>query len=257
MSASGTQIKMQPEPKGCWAVTLGDCSKKMSREHTVSRSLFVSDEIMVQGFPWCSTEPKKIGLSSLVAKILCEKHNNGLSELDTAALDSFNVFRECIRLNNVRGKLKRPPMWNVKRLTIDGPRLERWFLKTLINLSFGGAWTIGRGTHPVGTVAQELVEVAFGIRQFQDGAGLYVSARTGENIDSFDRVGMTPLSYGHHLCAGRFNFRGFTFFLNLIPHKFEADGEANLLYRDVTHKWNVQGRLSHVISIKGWADLIK
>jgi len=243
---------MQPEPKGCWAAALGDCSKKMSREHTVSRSLFVSDEIMVQGFPWCSTEPKKIGLSSLVAKILCEKHNNGLSELDTAALDSFNVFRDCIRLNNVRGKLKRPPMWNVKRLTIDGPRLERWFLKTLINLSFGGEWTIGRGTHPVGTVAHGLVEVAFGIRQFQDGAGLYVSARRGENIDSFDRVSMTPLSYGHHLCAGRFNFRGFAFFLNLLPHRFQADGEANLLYRDVTHKWNVQGRLSHVISVKGW-----
>jgi hypothetical protein len=49
----------------------------------VSRSLFISDEIMLQGFPWCSKEPKKIGIGSLVAKIFCEQHNHALSELDT------------------------------------------------------------------------------------------------------------------------------------------------------------------------------
>ena len=52
----------QPVPSGCWAASLGDCSKKMSREHTVSRSLFATDEVMVQGFPWCANEPKKIGV---------------------------------------------------------------------------------------------------------------------------------------------------------------------------------------------------
>jgi hypothetical protein len=54
------------------------------------------------------------------------------------------------------------------------------------------------------------------------------------------------------VCAGRFICRGFTFFLNLLSHKFEADGKSQLLYRDVTHKWNVQERWSQVISIKGW-----
>lgn len=252
MAGTGVvESKIRPEPKGCWAAALGDCSEKMSREHTVSRSLF-SDEIIVQGFPWCSKEPKKIGISSLVRKILCQKHNNGLSELDTAALDAFNVFRESIRLNDVRGKLKRPPIWNVKRLTIDGPRLERWFLKTLINLSFGGEWTIGRGSHPVGAISQELVEVAFGLRRFENGAGLYLSARKGENIDSFDHVSITPLTEGTNLCAGRFKFRGFTYFLNLLPERFHTAGESHLLYQEVTHKCNVQGRLSHIIHVKGW-----
>jgi hypothetical protein len=253
MTATGTvESKIRPEPKGCWAATLADCSEKMSREHTVSRSLFVSDEIFVQGLPWCSKEPKKIGISSLVAKILCERHNNALSELDTAALEAFNVFRESIRLNNVRGKLKRPPIWNIKRLTIDGPRLERWFLKTLINLTFGGEWAIGRGNHSVGSVSNELVEIAFGRRRFEHGAGLYMSGRTGENIDSFDRVSATPLTEEKFLCAGRFNFRGFTFFLNLVHEKFHMDGDAYLLHQQSTQRCLVQGRLSHVISIKGW-----
>jgi hypothetical protein len=247
-----TAEKLQPAPKGCWAACLGDCDKKISREHTVSECLFESDEIMVQGFPWCADKPKKIGLANLVAKILCKKHNSALSDVDAAAKNAFDAFRESVRLNNVRQRLKRQPMWNVKRLVIDGPRLERWFLKTLINLSFGGRWVIGPGTHLAGSVSQTLVEVAFGLRQFQNGAGLYVSARKGDQVDSMDRVGATPMTYGEHLCAGRFNFRGFNFFLNLTPQKFQMDGEAELLYRDVTHNWMVQNRLSHAIYIRGW-----
>src|SRR5690348_11277537 len=92
----------------CWAAPLGDCDQKISREHTVSRSLFESEQIMVQGFKWCLNEPKSIGLSNLVAKILCKRHNSGLSDLDSSALQAFNVFREAIRLNQVRGKMRRP-----------------------------------------------------------------------------------------------------------------------------------------------------
>lgn len=101
MSATATE----PVPKGCWAKCLGNCSQKMSREHTISQGLFNTDEIMVQGFPWCLNEPKCIGLANLVAKILCETHNNALNELDDGAKRAFDVFREAIRLNNVRPSL--------------------------------------------------------------------------------------------------------------------------------------------------------
>jgi hypothetical protein len=157
VNTSTKLAEMEPEPIGCWAKCLGNCSQKMSREHTISKGLFNDDEIMVQGFPWCLNAPKRIGLSNFVAKILCKAHNSKLSELDDAAKAAFAVFRESVRLNNVRQKLKRPTIWNVKRLEIDGPRLERWFLKTLINLSFGGQWTIGVGSHVPGSVARDLV----------------------------------------------------------------------------------------------------
>jgi hypothetical protein len=132
--------KLQHAPEGCWALCLGDCGEGMTGEHLVSEGLFQTNDITVQGFPWCLDTAKKIGLASLVANILCKKHNNALNELDTAASDAFKVFREAVHLNHVRQKLKRQPAWNVKRFTIDGPRLERWFLKTLINISFGGQW---------------------------------------------------------------------------------------------------------------------
>src|SRR5207245_4901734 len=108
----------------CWANQLGGCSQKITREHVVSRGLFDSEQIMVQGFKWCLNEPKKIGLSNLVAKILCKRHNNDLSDLDAAALRAFDIFRESIRLNQIRGKMKgRLVRWHIKRMQIDGPRL--------------------------------------------------------------------------------------------------------------------------------------
>jgi len=169
-------------------------------------------------------------------------------------LHAFNVFRESIRLNQVREKLpKLLSHWDTKRMNIDGPLLERWFLKTLVNLSFNGDWPIGAGSHPKGTPSKELVEIAFGRRQFENGAGLYVAACAGENIDSMDRVKFTPMTdEQNRLVAGRFNFRGYTFFLCLLPRKFEMLGNSQLLYQEVTLNYHVQQQLSHVITIKGW-----
>jgi hypothetical protein len=246
-------MALKPSTPNCWAAPLGVCHQKITREHTVSECLFPCDLIMVQGFPWCLSEPKQIGLSSLVAKILCKRHNSELSPLDSAALDAFNVFRKVIDLNDVRGKVKRPSLWNVKTLQIDGPRLERWFLKTLINLTFGTELTIGPWSGPPGKPPKELVEIAFGLRQFEQGAGLYLASRAGEQIDSMDRVGCTTMTQGTSIVAARFNFRGYPFFLNLTSQKFELLGDSHLLHRDATMKCSVQGRLSHVVKIKGWS----
>jgi len=68
-----------------------------------------------------------------------------------------------------------------------------------------------------------------------------------------DRVNFTPMTdEGNNLVAGRFNFRGYTFFLCLLPKKFEMLGDSQLLYREVTLNCRVQERPSHVITIKEW-----
>lgn len=235
----------------CWAASLGNCDQKISREHLVSQCLFDNDQIVVQGFRWCPT-PKAISLSGLVSKILCKKHNSDLSDLDSAALHAFNVFREGIRLNKAREKIKRPSVWHVKAFCIDGPRLERWFLKTLINVSYRGDIPIGTGNHPPGTPSSTLVEIAFGQRQFDNGGGLYVAGKSGEQVDSMDRVNCTTMTDGRKLVAGRFNFRGYRFLLNLLSERFKTLDDSDLLYRDVTINCQVQGRISHRIVLKGW-----
>jgi hypothetical protein len=215
--------------------------------------LFDDDAINVQGFSWCLEEPKTIGLSSLVGNILCRSHNSKLSELDSAALESFNAFRESVRLSDIRRGIIADYL-TVKRFVIDGPLLERWFLKTLINLSIGGKWVVGDGGS-AGAPSTNLVEIAFGKRQFEYGAGLYIVGRSGEAVDSMDRVALTPRTFGETLVAGTFNFRGYRFYLNLLPGKVEMDGESHLFYRDAQMKYQVPNRkgrllLSHEIKFR-------
>lgn len=62
---------------------------------------------------------------------------------------------------------------------------------------------IGEGPHAKGTPSKELVEIAFELRQFGDGARPYLAGRAGEKIDSMDRVNFTPMTdEGNNLVAG-------------------------------------------------------
>src|SRR5713101_8269307 len=114
----------------------------MSGEHTVSKGLFTNDMVVVQGLGWCKDEPKTIGLSNLTRKILCTHYNSKLSTVDDAAIVAFDAFRESVRLTDIREKMKER-RWTVVHLPLDGDLLERWFLKTLINLTVGGKEKIG------------------------------------------------------------------------------------------------------------------
>jgi len=197
----------------------------------------------------CKDQPKTIGLTNLTAKILCKAHNSMLSDLDDAALACFNVLREHIRLNELRQHIVKK-RWSVNQFSVDGPLLERWFLKTLINISFNKNQPIGLGIHPAGTVNDELVKVCFGIQSFPEGAGLYLLAKRGEFIDSMDRVNITGLHDGTNVIGGEFVFRGFRFFLSLLPGRITSHRGSDVLYREFTMNCRVAKRLSHVIHFK-------
>jgi hypothetical protein len=168
----------------CWAPCLGNCSNKQSREHLVTQSLFLGDSIKVQGFPWCKTKPVEIGLASATAKILCQKHNNDLSVIDSAGKEASEVFRELVRQLEARVKLK-PRPWTVKKFKLDGYKLERWFLKTLINLCCDREYPIGRDSNVKGRPSDRLVRIAYGLEKFKGNAGLYLvtGAQTRSTID--------------------------------------------------------------------------
>lgn len=77
-------------------------------------------------------------------------------------MQAFCALREMRRLGNVRSQMK-PRCWNVVTYDIDGSMLHRWFLKTLINLSYGGNYTIGRTSSTNGISSEHLVRVAYGL----------------------------------------------------------------------------------------------
>ena len=242
----------------CWADCLGDCSDKVSREHIVSKGLFDTQGIYVQGFQWCMNEPKPIAVEGFTAKILCSKHNSELSRVDQAGIETANVFREAFRLSDVREKM-RPRIWARKKFRIDGYQLERWFLKTLINVACRGDRPLGSRAEYPGKPTQELVEIAFGLKQFSQKAGLYLMADIGEMPPRGDlfRI-ITALQDDKHLAGARFQFQGIRYLLCLDStgarrglRFMGRDGKAyepsNLLFHPAKVNFDVAGRPSHTI----------
>jgi hypothetical protein len=114
--------------KECFAsrfsLIAGECGSTISKEHYISEAVlreisWNTNIVEIAGAGWQPTpEPKSIGIGSMVSKILCDKHNNGLTSYDAAAKSFFQFLRPRSRLNT----------------SVDGSNLEKWFLKTLIGL---------------------------------------------------------------------------------------------------------------------------
>lgn len=199
----------------CWANIIGNCSDKLSREHLISESVFKNNEIEVSGFEWCRDKPKAVGLSSLTSKILCQKHNSDLSILDSEAANTFKKIREFSRITNVRRNLKNKNL-NVLEYEINGSRLERWFLKTLINLSLKSDLPIGVTSDRSGLPSKKLVEIVYGLKLFKRKAGLYFVVKKGQNINTKERIEFAPLIQSNkYIEGGLFKIKGFNFLIYL------------------------------------------
>ncbi len=205
----------------CWARSLGGCSSKLSAEHLITESFFAGKTLTVYGYPWCREKPNVIGKGSLTANILCSSHNSQLSEVDTGGTAAFKILREIRRVENVRAAGKRR-RWRLLKHTVDGPLLERWFLKTVINMK------VAHGTHlkwgGAGTPSEEpprsLVEIVFGVAELRPPMGLWWIAAVGDAIQPSESVSHAPLIKDNSFVfGGLFEFRGFRFLLSLMPRR--------------------------------------
>jgi hypothetical protein len=110
--------------KRCFLDGHGACEGKISGEHYISRTVLDAigggGAVQVGGLPWQPPDTiESFGINSLVSKVLCEKHNAGLSTLDKAAGKLFRA---------IDGVDKRPAA--IRSLTqVDGNLIERWLLK--------------------------------------------------------------------------------------------------------------------------------
>lgn len=111
--------------KKCYAEALGGCSSSLSREHYISKGLIDlgqhdPNEILLGGLLDIGTPTSSRNLA--VSKILCEKHNNDLSVLDTEAI---RLCRTLFQWNQLNSKMEEE---------FDGDLLMRWQCKSLLGL---------------------------------------------------------------------------------------------------------------------------
>jgi len=244
--------------QSCWAAPLGDCSDKISREHIITNGVFIDDGVRVKGLSWCLDEFKTIGLASLVRNVLCTAHNSRLSEADNCAIAFRKAICDSIYLSEAR-KLQRPQVWKVERFPVNGYSLERWCVKTLITIAYGGQAHIGRDASVPGEPTLALVETAFGLRQFEPPrAGLYWVGDVGEIRYDEGIVVSTFVDRSNNLEGARFWFWGLNFLLVLNdgpvwpPFTFiSQDGQQTMQpktwYRPRGIHLSVHGHLSHIL----------
>jgi len=198
--------------KSCWAKKHSKCKGIISREHVISAGIFEQKTIFVQGFDWCKNE-KEVGISNITSKILCEKHNNGLSEVDQFGIDAVRII-ESVLPENVQSIST-----SNRKDYIDGYNFERWLLKTAINLSANGNNHLGVGMadSEVGLPPPYLLAVLFGEINFTNNMGLYFLYPEGRIKIRAGTILAYPIIKNSVIAAFVFHIRGLDFLLSLFP----------------------------------------
>ena len=206
--------------RSCWAAGLGRCQGGITSEHLFSKGLFSGRRVQVQGSLWKSAKPKLIGVNCLTANILCSHHNNSLSRVDDEGILAFRAIR---RFEEILSGRQSPLHASDLQHDVDGTILERWFIKTAINLFVVSGenryWFDGTAATrpPLG-----VVEAAFGLKKLQRPQGLYNWAgQIGERRMIVNQIGFQPIFRRRGEFIGAvFEFQALSFliwFFNVNP----------------------------------------
>lgn len=180
-----------------------------------------------------------------------------LSPVDVGGGHAFGTLRAAAELTNIRRGM-RPRFWMVKDYKVKGLLLERWFLKTMINLACLGddhvVWEDGAARDQPPAM---LVDYCYGEGVLSEPRGLYALGAVGMDIQETESVTFSPVFREAHLVAGIFLFRGYHFLLSvsddpLLKVWAEAGGAlrgkaASLLYHPKAFEADNGGRRSHIV----------
>lgn len=187
----------------CWASSLGGCDT-MSGEHVFSDALFSGRRC---DCPMMTNGVKRIRRGKPTsnaekANILCRHHNSTLSELDQLA-GKIADFQACANDEHFE-----------KTLYVEGELLERWLLKTLVNVAAAG-WAGPRKWLP----SREVVSAIFGHTPVPKGVGLYSVDGVDRNLRPQGGVSCTPIllneSEGPRLLGAYITVHGMPLFATL------------------------------------------
>jgi len=201
----------------------------------------------------------RVGRANIVSKILCRTHNSALSDVDTEAINAFQSLQRAAALQERRRNGFFPPVVP-QCFGINGDRLERWFIKTAVNLALVQQGDVRWcGGSPGRIPPKSLVDAAFGGRPLANGAGLYAAASVGEAGVANESVHFAPLfDASDELPGAIFSFCGFRFLLSLregpLPRRISigADESSPWYATDLVHhleriRFTIADSISHWI----------
>jgi hypothetical protein len=200
-------------PVGCYAIHLGDCKGRMSKEHYISRSVLkiAGKIVQVSGFPWQKPdEPQEVGIHALTSKILCSHHNSQLSPLDETGKEFLSalksIFDEALANEN----------YAHEDFSIDGNKLELWLLKILCGV-FVVSGTV--------KVPERWIEILFQREPFAEGSGMHIFGAPGSAGWFFNLVRIISVGNKSGKISGaKFGIGGLAFLLAFGKPQFSEEG---------------------------------
>lgn len=208
---------------------MADCSNKQSAEHYVTRGLWSASEIIISGFDWQKGEAKMLPVATLESKILCEYHNNKLSEVDAEATRIFRFVGQSLsefqdRETNLRKRKRLLP----RRYQADGRLFERWCAKTLIDyVCVEKSDTVWHGTtDPMLNPPIEILKAVYGQTKFDYPMGLYLAQESTKEPQYVlrEQLNVDPRFHPDDggLMGAFLEFRDFRFLIWLSRDPFET-----------------------------------
>jgi hypothetical protein len=172
-----------------------DCSKQISREHYISRSVLkkLGQILGLTGAHWQKKgKTLETSVGNLTAKILCKRHNEALSQLDSEASIFFGALADALK-DIPRKTLSRKPIFHLA----SGEALELWMLKVACGHYFGIASHDGMRLDKSYTIDLSKIEKAFFGRNWDPRCGLYFKGAKGDHITAANRIGVCALLDKH------------------------------------------------------------
>ena len=222
----------------------------MSREHFITRGIFLAETCVVTGCSRTAKRPQPVRIDDLVTKVLCSGHNSDLSPVDVALIDLVNVIREVDRLQAVRSRVPKGRLVTRTRYVVDGRLFERALAKTLLNCA-----TLFRDVLDDWAPPSWLPDFVFGTRVLPAGCGMGMPAQLGDSVQLDEQYGV-HFGQGSDARAGPNAFlmtlrrRRFLFTWSVPVQELgvfqiggrDYDASHDVLYRPTRVQWTHRGR---------------
>lgn len=215
----------------CYAKSLGDCSEKISGEHYITHGIlkkFISNgNVRIKGVPWIEKgSSKSLPAKKLRSNILCKRHNEALSPLDSVSIRILDCLEKIDKASVSEDAEEKIYLFN-------GYDIERWMLKTVCGVLFSRNGSMTGKQITDWSPPLHWVQILFENKAFPKNTGLFYAGKVGQKENTSLKFDFMPLSDEvSDIDGAHFRIRFLQFILAMTP----TDGKQHKLFDGSTFR---------------------
>jgi len=207
----------------CYANSLSNCGTKISREHYVSKNLLEymnnTENLKVEGLSWAKDKSTTISPNALASKVLCDRHNSALTNLDSISLRIFQSLDE----DNVTGS------GHTLLYLFNGYDIERWLLKILCGVVKAESTRLQEEIDI--SIQDYWLKILFAGERFPDNQGLYICKSIGHKFEGQRGLGMRLIVGSGKLAGIGLYVCGYELILSMTEFPNRKFDDREFIYR--------------------------